>query len=179
VTDVPTVATTITDVPTVATAVADVTTVAATITDVTTVATTVGDSTTMATAVTGIATVATAVAGVTTVATTVTTATTVSTTTTPTECTGVIDQHGEGDEGRLRPARQHPVVDLEHVEGAGQHQDVDEAAEDRQRHEQRPRAAQGLLGSLGHGLQALTPLTGGSRERLPGRIILPKMWIFQ
>ena len=76
------------------------------------------------------------------------------------------DQHGERDEGRLRPARQHPVVDLEHVERPGQHQDVDEAAEDRQRHEQRPRAAQGLLGGLGHGLQALTPLARGSREHL-------------
>ena len=72
------------------------------------------------------------------------------------------DQHGEGDQRRLRPARQHPVVDLEHVERPGQHQDVDEAAEDRQRHEQRPRSAQGLVGGrgggLGHGLQALTPL---------------------
>ena len=64
------------------------------------------------------------------------------------------DQHGERDERRLGAARQHPVVDLEHVERPGQHQDVDEAAEHPERHEQRPRAAQrGLGGGLGHGLQ--------------------------
>ena len=93
------------------------------------------------------------------------------------------DQHGEGDQRRLRPARQHPVVDLEHVERAGQHQDVDEAAEDRQRHEQRPRAAQGLVGGRG-GVSVTVfklslPWPGHSRERLPYRIIPLEGWKIQ
>ena len=39
-------------------------------------------------------------------------------------------QHGEPDQRRQAAARQHPVVDLEHEERAGQHQHVADATED-------------------------------------------------
>ncbi len=41
-------------------------------------------------------------------------------------------QNGEGHQGRHTAARQGPVVDLQHVEGAGQRQDVDDAGQEKQ-----------------------------------------------
>ena len=46
-------------------------------------------------------------------------------------------QHGDPDERRDAAAGQHAVVDLQHVERADEHQQVDEEAEDDRRHEWR------------------------------------------
>ena len=37
------------------------------------------------------------------------------------------DENREADQGRDAAARQHPVIDLQHIDRAGQHQDVDDA----------------------------------------------------
>ncbi len=44
---------------------------------------------------------------------------------------GADQEHGERDQGRDAAARQHAVVDLQHVERAGQHQHVHHAGEQR------------------------------------------------
>jgi hypothetical protein len=45
------------------------------------------------------------------------------------ERVGADQQYREGDQGRHAPAGQDPVVDLEHVERAGEHQQIDDARE--------------------------------------------------
>jgi len=47
------------------------------------------------------------------------------------ERVGANEKHRERDQGRHAAARQHPIIDLQHVEGAGEHQQVHAAGKDR------------------------------------------------
>ena len=47
------------------------------------------------------------------------------------------DDERDADQGRDAAARQHPVVDLQHVDRAGEHQKIDDAREDRNADERR------------------------------------------
>jgi hypothetical protein len=53
-------------------------------------------------------------------------------------------EQGEPDQRRDAPARQDPIVDLEHEQRRGEHQDIDEAAQEPDRHEGMPAALQRL-----------------------------------
>ncbi len=51
-------------------------------------------------------------------------------------CVGDPDDQGQHDERRDRPAGEHPIVDLQHVDRPGEQQDVGEDAEQGDRDEQ-------------------------------------------
>jgi hypothetical protein len=51
-------------------------------------------------------------------------------------------QHAEPDQGRHAPARKHPVIDLEHEQRAGEHQDIADAAQQRDADEGAPACTQ-------------------------------------
>ncbi len=55
-------------------------------------------------------------------------------------------EHREGQQGRDAAAGERPVVDLQHVEGAGQRQDVDQSRHREQKHKDAAEASGQLLG---------------------------------
>ena len=70
------------------------------------------------------------------------------------------DENGEGDEGRDRLRGEDAVIDLQHVERAGQHQEVHEQAETADMPEHPARGAQGAGEFAGRGFGGGVPFHG-------------------